>query len=96
MFFDALGIFADPRHTIEDLRVVLRVHVEGLDARIGEAVEAAQQVFGEEGDVLYARALVFAQVLVDLRLLFVALVDGDAEGAAGRAQREAGEARLGA
>jgi hypothetical protein len=91
---DAGVVFGDARHPVEDLGVVVVLDVEKLDlVRALELVEGAEDVARREGEVLNPGALVLLQVLVDLRLLLVGLVDGDAELPAGRAQRVGREAR---
>src|SRR4029077_5361838 len=58
-----------------------------LDAALAQRVDGAIDAVGSERDVLDALALVLVEVFLDLALIVLALVDGDAYFSAGRGQR---------
>src|SRR5688572_4095756 len=76
-------VFINGPDPFEQRVVVDRRHAQELHATVTQGGYARDDVIGRDGDVLYARATVELEILVDLRLLLAGgrLVDGEFDAA---------------
>jgi hypothetical protein len=66
VFANDTAVFGDLWHALKGFFVVVWMDIQGLDSAAFELIERREQVIGEQGQVLNARAFVVAKVLFDL------------------------------